>query len=243
MSAVPRTAMVLAAGLGKRMRPITDTIPKPLVAIAGRTLLDRGLNALDRAGVERAVVNVHHLAGQIVSHVAARSRPSIVISDETAGLLDSAGGVVKALPLLGEDPFLVLNADTFWIDAAGIDNLAELAAAWDPAEMDMLLMTAGLADATGHSGGLDFTADSAGRLARAGAATEGVIYAGALIVHPRVFSGAAAEPHSLNRYFDAAIAAGRLFGHRMRGAWITVGTPEAIPAAEAAVARATAARP
>lgn len=243
MSGVPETAMVLAAGLGTRMRPITDTIPKPLVAISGRTLLDRGLDTLESAGVRRAIVNVHYLADQIVRHVAARERPAITISDETAGLLDSAGGIVKALPLLGNEPFLVLNADTFWIDAEGTHNLAEMADAWDPAAMDMLLLTADMADATGHSGGVDFIVDEQGRLARARGGAEGVIYAGAIILDPRIFAGAKEEPHSLNLYFDRAIAAGRLFGHRMRGSWITVGTPDAIAAAEDAVARATAGRP
>ncbi len=243
MSAVPRTAMVLAAGLGTRMRPITDTIPKPLVEISGRTLLDRGLDTLERAGVRRAVVNVHHLADRIVAHVAARPSPAITISDETDHLLDSAGGIVKALPMLGTEPFLVLNADTFWIDADGVHNLAEMAAAWDPAAMDMLLLTADRSDATGHTGGIDFTVDAQGRLARANGVAEGVIYAGAIILQPRIFADATPEPHSLNLYFDRAIAAGRLFGHRMRGAWITVGTPDAIAAAEDAVARATAGRP
>ncbi|RST88443.1 nucleotidyltransferase family protein [Aquibium carbonis] len=242
MSAVPETAMVLAAGLGTRMRPITDTIPKPLVEISGRTLLDRGLDTLERAGVRRAVVNVHHLADRIIAHVASRMSPAITISDETSGLLDSAGGIVMALPHLGADPFLVLNADTFWIDADGVHNLAEMARAWDPAAMDMLLLTADMADATGHTGGVDFTVDAQGRLARANAVAEGVIYAGAMILHPRIFEGAEPEPHSLNLYFDRAIAAGRLFGHCMRGVWITVGTPDAIPAAEAAVARAAAGR-
>lgn len=243
MSAVPRTAMVLAAGLGTRMRPITDTIPKPLVEVSGRTLLDRGLDTLERAGVRRAVVNVHHLADRIVAHVAARPSPAITISDETDRLLDSAGGIVKALPMLGTEPFLVLNADTFWIDADGVHNLAEMAAAWDPAAMDMLLLTADRSDATGHTGGIDFTVDAQGRLARANGVAEGVIYAGAIILHPRIFADATPEPHSLNLYFDRAIAAGRLFGHRMRGDWITVGTPDAIAAAEDAVARATAGRP
>ena len=243
MSAVPDAAMVLAAGLGTRMRPITDAIPKPLVEISGRTLLDRGLDTLERAGVRRAVVNVHHLGDQIVRHAASRASPAITISDEMERLLDSAGGIVKALPLLGSEPFIVLNADTFWIDADGVHNLAEMANAWDPAAMDMLLLTAGLEDATGHSGGVDFSVDEQGRLARAKGAVEGVIYAGAIILHPRIFEGAKPEPHSLNLYFDRAIADGRLFGHRMRGAWITVGTPDAIAAAEKAVARATAGRP
>lgn len=239
---VIETAMVLAAGLGKRMRPITETLPKPLVSIAGRTLLDRGLDSLAAAGVTRAVVNVHHLGGQIVAHVADRARPRVVISDESDRLLDSAGGVVRALPLLGPDPFFILNADTFWIDR-GQSNLDDLVLAWDAGRMDILLMLADLGSATGHSGGTDFLVGPDGRLARAAGAADGLIYAGAAIVHPRIFAGAPAEPHSLNAYFDRAIAAGRLFGHRMDGHWITVGTPDAIAPAEAAVARASSPQP
>lgn len=237
MSGKPRHAMVLAAGLGKRMRPITDTIPKPLVPIAGRTLLDRGLNHLAAAGVELAVVNVHHLAGQVVDHVGVRVRPRIAISDESAGLLDSAGGIVKALPQLGSDPFYVINADTFWIDE-GTPNLHRLALAWNSASMDILVMLARIDQATGHSGGTDFLLAADGSLTRAAGAADGLIYAGAAIIHPRIFADARAEPHSLNRYFDAAIAARRLHGLPMFGRWITVGTPDAIPLAEAELARA-----
>ena len=231
------TAMVLAAGLGKRMRPITDTLPKPLVPVAGRTLLDWGLDKLAEGGVTRAVVNVHYLPDQIVAHVAKRERPTILISDESAELLDSAGGIVQALHLLGESPFFILNADTFWIDR-GRSNLDALALAWDPARMDILLMLADFSSATGHSGGADFLLGADGRLARAAGSPDGLIYAGAGIVHPRIFAGAPVGPHSLNRYFDAAIAQGRLFGIPLHGHWITVGTPDAIPAAEEAVARA-----
>jgi len=239
MTKVPRTAMVLAAGLGKRMRPITDTIPKPLVEVAGRTLLDRGLDSLAEAGVAKAVVNVHYFPEQIVAHVAGRTTPRIVISDESQGLLDSAGGIVKALPEFGGDPFYILNADTFWIDR-GQPNLERLALAWDAAKMDILLMLADLDSATGHSGGADFLIASDGALHRAHGDPSGLIYAGAAIINPAIFAGAPAGPSSLNRYFDEAIASGRLFGMRMRGSWITVGTPDAIPAAEAAVARALA---
>lgn len=232
---VPKTAMVLAAGLGLRMRPITETLPKPLIRIAGRTLLDRALDCLAEAGVETAVVNIHHLGEQVTRHVAGRTRPRVVISDESERLLDSAGGIVKALPLLGSEPFVILNADTFWIDEGG-SNLERLALAWDGGRMDILLMLAGVANATGHSGGTDFLLGADGRLARSRGASEGLIYAGAAIAHPRIFAGARAEPHSLNLYFDRAIGKGRLFGMEMRGRWITVGTPDAIPAAEAAVA-------
>lgn len=235
----PTTAMVLAAGLGKRMRPITDTLPKPLVPIAGRPLLDWGLDSLAAAGVETAVVNVHYLPDQIVRHVAAREAPHIVISDERDGLLDSAGGIVKALPILGAAPFFILNADTFWIDAAD-SNLRRLALEWDGARMDILLMLSPLESATGHCGTTDFMLGGDGRLGRARGDPAGLIYAGAGIVHPRIFAGAAAVAHSLNRYFDDAISSGRLFGMPLSGSWITVGTPDAIPAAEAAVARSLA---
>lgn len=238
----PTVAMVLAAGLGKRMRPVTDTIPKPLVPIAGKTLLDWGLDSLERVGVKKAVVNVHYLPDQIIRHATRRDRPRIVISDESERLLDSAGGIVKALPELGDKPFYIVNADTFWLDA-GKPNLERLALAWDNAAMDILLMLAELPSTTGHSGGTDFLIASDGRLSRAKGDPNGLIYAGAAIVNPSIFEGAAAEPHSLNTYFDRAIQAGRLFGMVMQGHWITVGTPDAIAPAEAAVGRALAGAP
>ena len=235
----PTTAMVLAAGLGKRMRPITDTMPKPLVTVAGKTLLDWGLDSLEAAGVTRAVVNVHYLPEQIVAHVADRRAPKIVISDEREALLESAGGIVKALPLLGTEPFYIINADTFWIDS-GQPSLERLALAWDAARMDILLMLTDLDSATGHCVGTDFLVASDGALRRSKGDPTGLIYAGAAIIHPRIFKNAPSGSHSLNVYFDKAIAAGRLFGMKMNGRWITVGTPDAIPAAEAAVAGALA---
>ncbi|MBN9221051.1 MAG: nucleotidyltransferase family protein [Mesorhizobium sp.] len=231
--------MVLAAGLGKRMRPITDTIPKPLVEIAGKTLLDWGLDSLKDAGVGKAVVNVHYLPEQIVAHVAGRKAPDIVISDERATLLESAGGIVKALPLLGSEPFYIINADTFWIDS-GQPSLERLSLAWDAARMDILLMLTDLDSATGHCVGTDFLMAPDGALRRSWGDPAGLIYAGAAIIHPRIFKDAPTGSHSLNVYFDTAIAAGRLFGMKMHGRWITVGTPGAIPLAEAAVAGALA---
>ncbi|WP_091522194.1 nucleotidyltransferase family protein [Aerobium aerolatum] len=228
--------MVLAAGLGKRMRPLTDHTPKPLIEIAGKSLLDWGLDALGSAGVETAVVNTHYLGDQIVRHVAMRQRPAITISDERDALLDSAGGIVRALPILGHDPFLILNADTFWIDGPE-PELHRLGLAWNDARMDILVMLAHPDHATGHSGSTDFLMDGEHRLSRARGSTEGFIYAGVAILHPRIFEGAVAEPHSLNLYFDRAIAAGRLFGLPMNGHWITVGTPDAVAPAEAAVRR------
>jgi MurNAc alpha-1-phosphate uridylyltransferase len=237
-ASVPRTAMVLAAGLGLRMRPITEHTPKPLVGIAGKPLLDWGLDALAEVGVEHAVVNVHHLPDRIIDHVAKRDKPRVTISDERTGLLDSGGGIAKALPLLGAEPFFLLNADTFWIDGGERPNLERLALAWDGGGMDILLMLAPCESATGHTGGTDFLLGADGRLARSKGDPAGLIYAGAAILHPRIFAGAEAVPHSLNRYFDEAIAAGRLFGMKIDGAWITVGTPEAIAPAEEAVRRA-----
>lgn len=237
MSARPDNAMVLAAGLGKRMRPLTDVTPKPLIAIAGRSLLDRGLDMLVGAGVAKAVVNAHWLGDQVIAHAPTRRDIAIAVSDERERLLDSAGGVVKALPLLGAEPFYLVNADTFWIDRDK-PALRTMAEKWDDAAMDMLLLLARPEDATGHTGGADFRLDADGRIARAAGAAEGYIYAGAGIVHPRIFAGATAEPHSLNLYFDRLIVNGRLFGHVLEGSWITVGTPDAIAPAEAAVARA-----
>jgi len=238
MNATPSKAMVLAAGLGTRMRPLTEKTPKPLIEVGGKALIDWGLDSLERAGVAEAIVNIHHLPDRMRAHLAKRTAPRIVVSDETDLLLESGGGIVRALPLLGPRPFFVLNADTFWVDD-GAPNLSGLALAWDGARMDILLMLAEMGNATGHSGRSDFLLGEDGRLARSGGAPAGLIYAGAAIIHPRIFAGAKAEPHSLNRYFDLAAAEGRLFGWRMRGRWITVGTPEAIPAAEAAVAAAS----
>lgn len=234
--AMPQKAMVLAAGLGKRMRPITETLPKPLVRVAGKTLIDWALDTLESAGVGTAVVNVHYLADQMESHLATRLRPQIVISDERDGLMDSAGGVIKALPELGEAPFFIVNADTFWLDH-GTSNLERLALAWNGETMDILLMVADFEQATGHSGSVDFLMDAEGRLTRARKGDAGVIYAGAIILDPRIFAGTGSEPQSLNAYFDAAAAKGRLFGMRMGGDWITVGTPDAIAPAEAVVAK------
>lgn len=237
MTAPVSTAMVLAAGFGKRLRPITDTVPKPLVPVGGRTMLDRTLDAAEAAGIARVVVNVHYLGEQIIAHCARRDQPTTAISDERDAILETGGGVVKALPLLGDAPFALLNADTFWIDA-GLPTLASMIDAFDPARMDMLLLTARLADTTGHSGGVDFVLDAEKRIARApDPAGTGVIYAGAAIIDPAVFAGARAEPHSLNRYFDKAIAEGRLFGHTLQdGHWYTVGTPDGLAEVEARLA-------
>lgn len=229
--------MVLGAGLGKRMRPITDTIPKPMVPVAGKPLIDWGLDSLAAAGVAKAVVNVHYLADQLEGHLAGRAYPSIQISDERDALLESGGGIIKALPLLGNEAFYLVNSDTFWLDD-GEPNLLRLAKAFDQSRMDIILMLAAHEQATGHGDKSDFTIDSTGRIARfVQGAGKGYIYAGAGILHPRIFAGAQDDAHSLNREFNVAIGAGRLFGLPMQGQWLTVGTPDALAPAEAVVAR------
>jgi N-acetyl-alpha-D-muramate 1-phosphate uridylyltransferase len=161
----PKRAMVLAAGIGKRMRPLTVTVPKPLIEVAGRALIDHSLDRLERAGVETVVVNVHYLADLVRAHLARRKRPAVVISDERAELLDTGGGIAKALPLLGSDPFYLLNSDSFWIEGART-NLDWLAAAWGDARMDALLMLAPTVKAVGYHGRGDFRMDPAGKLYR-----------------------------------------------------------------------------
>ncbi len=232
---VPRRAMVLAAGLGTRMRPLTDAMPKPLVKVAGAPLLDHVLDRLADAGVETAVVNVHHFADQIEAHLKDRKRPRIVISDERAQLLDTGGGVVKALDALGTAPFFHVNSDTIWIEGVR-PNLERLAEGFDPARMDVLLLLAPTAGSIGYDGRGDFAMGPDGRLMRR--PERGVVpfvYAGVAILSPGLFADAPKGPFSLNRLFDRALEAGRLHGLRLDGTWMHVGTPQAIKAAEAAI--------
>ena len=231
-TSVPDTAIVLAAGLGKRMRPLTETRPKPLIQVGGTTLLDRGLDVLAEAGVRQAVVNVHYLADQIIEHVADRAVPKVTISDERHGLLDSGGGVARAMPSGREAPVLLLNADTFWLDAPGANAIHALANAWDAKRMDMLLLLVSRDRAVGHTGTGDFALDAEGRIRRN---REGYVYAGAGILKPNIFSGEEPEVHSLNMHFDRFITGGRLHGVVMDGLWLTVGTPDAIGEAERAI--------
>ncbi|MFK4824574.1 nucleotidyltransferase family protein [Paenochrobactrum sp. BZR 588] len=233
----PKKAMVLAAGLGKRMRPITDTIPKPMVRVAGKTLIDYGLDSLAQAGVEQAVINVHYLADILEAHLQNRHDLAISISNERAELLDSAGGIINALPMLGDAPFYILNADTFWVDQQGEPaNLYQMAEAFDETRMDILLMVARLDQATGYDGKGDFTLTPDNQLLRRQHDDpQSVIYAGAAIIHPRIFKDAETGISSLNRYFDHAIATKRLYAMPMHGHWLTVGTPDAIEDAEKAL--------
>jgi N-acetyl-alpha-D-muramate 1-phosphate uridylyltransferase len=233
--AVPRIAMVLAAGRGERMAPITKTIPKPLVAVDGKALIDHVLDRLADVGVERAVVNVHYLADQLERHLASRKRPQILISDEREKLLDTGGGVVKALGKLGTEPFFHVNSDTIWIDGVK-PNLERLAEAFDPARMDALLLLAPVTTSIGYSGRGDFRMMPDGRLVRrAEREVAPFVYAGAAILAPALFANAPQGAYSLTRLFERAIEAGRLYGLRLEGLWMHVGTPDAIAIAESAI--------
>jgi MurNAc alpha-1-phosphate uridylyltransferase len=234
MSVTPTKAMVLAAGLGLRMRPLTEHTPKPLIAVAGRPLLDHVLDKLAEAGVTEAVVNVHYLPDQIISHVAGRTKPRVTISDERDQVLGTGGGLVKALPLLGDKPFFHLNSDTVWIDGVR-SNLARLAETFDPARMDILLLMAPTASSIGYGGRGDYgmLADGTLRKRREHQVVP-FVYAGAAILSPAIFAGAPAGEFSLTKMFDRAEEQERLFGLRLDGVWMHVGTPDAIAAAEEA---------
>lgn len=240
MPTAPRTAMVLAAGFGERMRPLTARIPKPLVPVAGKPLIDHVLDRLAAAGVERAVVNVHYLADLIERHLAGRTRPRIAISDEREKLLDTGGGVVKALGVIGSEPFIHVNSDTIWIDGVK-PNLERLAEAFDPARMDALLLLAPVSTSIGYSGRGDFTMAADGRLKRRPERDVApFVYAGAAILRPELFKDAPAGAFPLTALFNRAEESGRLYGLRLEGVWMHVGTPQAISEAEAAIAASAA---
>ena len=231
---MPDSAMVFAAGLGTRMRPLTDRIPKPLVEVAGRALIDRALDDFQAAGVRRAIVNVHHLADQVEAHLAIRTTPQIIFSDERPLLLDQGGGIRKVLPLLGEKPFFVCNTDAFWIDLPG-SNINRLARAWDPAKMDAALLLAPTRDSVGVDWAGDFDIADDGRLLR----PEGprpYVYSGVGLLKPELFAKETAEVFRLAPLLFAAATRGRLYGVVARGLWLHVGTIEAIALAEQAIA-------
>jgi MurNAc alpha-1-phosphate uridylyltransferase len=227
--------MILAAGLGTRMRPLTDAMPKPLVAVGGKPLINHVLDHLAAVGVETAVVNVHHFADQIEQHLKPRRAPKIVISDERDAVLGTGGGVVKALPLVGAAPFFVLNSDTLWIDGVK-PNLERLAAAFQPAAMDALLMLAPTATSVGYGGRGDFAMAPDGKLRRR-PEREVVpfVYAGIAILSPALFQETPSGAFALTQLFDRAIEQERLYGLRLEGVWMHVGTPDAVAAAEHAI--------
>jgi MurNAc alpha-1-phosphate uridylyltransferase len=228
--------MVLAAGMGKRMLGLTEQLPKPLVPLAGRPLIDRVLDRIADAGIARAVVNVHYRAEQLVTHLALRSRPLIVVSQESE-LLDTGGGVAHALPHLGTHPFLIHNSDSVWIDQDNA-NLARLAAAWDVARMDCLLLLAPIEASLGYAGTGDFSMAADGRLRRRSAGERvPFVFAGASIAHPRLFEDCPPGPFSLNKLWDRAMSVSRLHGLTLQGTWMHVGDPAALEAAEALLRR------
>jgi len=232
-----RTAMVLAAGLGKRMRPLTATRPKPLVEVAGKPLLDHVFDRLRAAGIGRAVVNVHYLADAIEAHLRNRmSDIDVLISDERGALLETGGGLVKALPLIEDDRFLVVNSDNYWLDGP-IDAISLLAQRWDDPTMDALLLVVPLARANCHGGRGDFHMDPIGLLSRRRPGKVApFVYTGIQIVSRRLFADAPQGSFSTNILWDRAIAAGRAYGVVHQGLWFDVGTPPAIAHTEALLA-------
>ena len=234
---VPPTAMVMAAGLGTRMRPLTQSCPKPLIAVAGKPLLDHVLERLSAAGVKRAVVNVHYLPDQIEAHLRAHSNGlEITISDERDRLLETGGGLVKAAPLIDCDPFLAVNSDNLWIDGP-VDTVKLLASHWDDKRMDALLLLVPLARAFNHGEQGDFHMTRSGRLRRR--ETKRVapfVFTGVQMLSKRLLRDAPDGPFSTNILWDRAIAAGRCFGAVHQGLWFDVGTPGAIERTEDLIA-------
>jgi len=231
MSFKPDTAMIMAAGLGLRMRPLTLTTPEPLIKVAGKALIDYGFDKLNAANVRRIVVNKHYLPDQIEAWAKARH---VITSDESDEVLETGGGITRALPLLGERPFYVLNSDCFWTEN-GVPALQRLADTWDDSKMDCLLLLCDPKQTTGFGGGTDFVIAPDGKLMRQ--KENGFIYIGAYIVHPRLFVDAPKGKFSMNVLWSKAIEAGRLFGLAHNGHWYDVGTPAGIPAAEARMAQ------
>jgi N-acetyl-alpha-D-muramate 1-phosphate uridylyltransferase len=235
-AAASMTAMVMAAGKGTRMRPLTADRPKPLVTVAGRPLIDHVLDHLRAAGVRRIVVNVHYLAEQIEMHLAAHAADfDVAISDERGALLETGGGLIKARALLGALPFFCVNTDNIWTDD-GPNAFTSLASQWDDDRMDALLLLAPHQRAQCHAGRGDFDMAADGRISRMdAAAAKQWVWTGVQMLHPRLLIDPPADVFSTNIFWDRAIAAGRAFGAVHHGAWIDVGTPEAIPVAEAAL--------
>jgi MurNAc alpha-1-phosphate uridylyltransferase len=235
---VPETAMVMAAGLGKRMRPLTATRPKPLVEVAGKPLIDHVFDRLRSAGVKRAVVNVHYLADAMEAHLRARVKDiEVLVSDERDRLMETGGGLVKARHLLGDKPFICVNSDNLWIDGP-MDAIRQLAAIWDDARMDALLLMIPLARANGHRGQGDFRLDPHGRIVerRKPGRVAPFVYTGVQLLSPRVIADWPEGPFSTNIFWNRAIAAGRAWGVVHQGLWFDVGTPKSIGETEAVLA-------
>jgi len=239
-NSIPKRAIVLAAGLGTRMRPLTDDRPKALVEIAGRPLIDHALDRLAAAGVSPAIVNLHHFADRLEAHLAARQRPKVIVSDERREILGTGGGIAKALPQLRGEPFFLLNSDSLWLEGKA-SNLARLGRAFDGGRMGALLLVAAAADAIGYDGRGDYFMDASGALRRhADNEAAPFVYAGAAILSPALFRGAPKGAFSLTPLFDQAEAKGRLYGLLLEGLFLHVGTPAAVAAAENAIRNARA---
>lgn len=234
-AATPTHGMVLAAGLGLRMRPLTDHTPKPLIPVAGRCMLDRALDQLAAIGIRQRVVNTHYLADKVADHVRRRESEEgtagvIAVSHEPE-LLDTGGGVTKALPLLGAAPFFVINGDILWRDGPE-PALRRLLARWDDAAMDALLLVHARDAAIGYDGVGDFALADDGRLCRRDGATAPYVFTGVQLLSPRLFAGAPSGAFSLNRLYDRAADAGRLHGLAHTGHWFHIGTPDGLRLAE-----------
>jgi MurNAc alpha-1-phosphate uridylyltransferase len=225
-------AMILAAGLGTRMGPLTTDKPKPLVEIHGRTLLDHVIDRMVLGGVNFLVVNVHYKAEMMKAHLAGRKDVSIQICDETDAILDTGGAVANALPLFRGEPFFTQNSDSLWVEGMG-RALSRMQERWDPEKMDALMLLAPCATSIGYDGPGDFEMDSGGLLSRrAEMKLAPFVWTGLQIVHPRLFDGAPSGRFSINPLWDRAIENERLYGVRLDGVWIHVGTPEAKSEAE-----------
>ena len=233
------TAMLMSAGLGKRMRPLTATRPKPLVQVAGQALMDHALDRIEEAGIRRTIVNVHYLPDAIEGHLktrAGQTAADYVISDERPLLLETGGGLVKALPLLGDKPFLCANSDNLWTNGP-IDSIRALGNRWNDDEMDALLLMVPHARAAGHKGQGDFRMDPLGRLSRRQPGRIApFVFTGVQILSPRLIADPPGDVFSTNVFWDRAIKAGRAYGFVHQGLWFDVGTPEAIPLVEAGIA-------
>ena len=236
---VPETAMVMAAGLGKRMRPLTATRPKPLIEVGGKPLLDHVLDRLRAAGVKKVVVNVHYLADAVEAHLGSRAHGlEVSISDERPLLLETGGGLIHAEPLIDADPFIAVNSDNLWVDGPA-DTLKLLASHWDDAKMDALLLLVPLARAENHRGMGDFHMDRSGRLRRRDRShVAPFVYTGIQMLSKRLLRDAPEGPFSTNILWDRAIEEGRCFGAVHQGLWFDVGTPKAISMTEAALENA-----
>ena len=235
---VPETAMVMAAGLGKRMRPLTATRPKPLIEVAGKPLIDHVFARLRSSGVKRAVVNVHYLADALEAHLVNRVKGiEILVSDERPRLMETGGGIVQARDLIGDKPFLVVNSDNLWIDGPA-DAIRLLGARWDDATMDALLLLVPLSQAHNHGGQGDFHLAPDGRITkrRQPGRPAPFVYTGVQILSPRVIADWPEGPFSTNLFWDRAVATGRAYGLVHQGLWFDVGTPGAIAKTEAILA-------